>query len=152
MTKPRPKLTVDQAVARFQVIAREVVAERQARGERPPECRPFETPEEEEARRFGLAEHLIRLVCPDPGACPEHGCRRSGRCRHLVRVRQKRQQVGWSKQSRRPPGAEAARYAVWVYMNKLARPQPQDTPADRPGPSALPKPIALAKNAARSPP
>src|SRR5262245_51765663 len=119
MPKSKPKLTVDRAMAGFQILAKEIVAKRRALGERLSE-RPFETPEEEEARRFGLAEHLLRLICPDPRACAERGCRRSGRCRHLVYVQQKKQRGGRRAISRRPPGAEAARYAVWVYMNTRA--------------------------------
>lgn len=72
--------------------------------------------EEIEANHFRLAERLLHLACPDAGACTDQRCRRDRLCRHLGFVRDKREK-GIATHPRRTPGAEAFRYAVWVFMN-----------------------------------
>lgn len=74
------------------------------------------TPEEREELRFRLAKLVLSLACPDPRACNDPHCRRSVLCRHFARVEAKRAS-GKASHPMRTPGAEAARYAVWVYMS-----------------------------------
>lgn len=109
----QPALTLDQAVAEFQALANEML------GDAPPGTAAApapRSPEEREAGLFGFAEAVIGLVCPDPLACEEQRCRRNAVCRHLARVRGK-QASGQSVHPRRTPGAEAVRYAMWVFMS-----------------------------------
>jgi hypothetical protein len=65
---------------------------------------------------FAFAEFILSLACPDPRACPDRHCRRDRLCSHFARVHAKRAS-GQSSHPRRTPGAEACRYAIWVYMN-----------------------------------
>ena len=108
------KLTLNQAVAQFHAILREHL---------PPEplarAGPSvpETHEEAEARRFRLAETLLRLACPDARRCTDHRCRRSGRCRHLADLAARKQGPPRRQEDDRPPAAHALRHAIWVYMN-----------------------------------
>jgi hypothetical protein len=103
---------MDEAVAQFSAMLRERLGEpRTDRVGLAPA-----PPEEKEARQFHLAELLIALACPDARACIHQRCRRDSMCRHLARVRAK-QASGRSSHPRRTPGAEAARYAIWVYMS-----------------------------------
>jgi hypothetical protein len=74
-----------------------------------------ETPEEADTRRFLLAQHLIGLACPAPAACADPRCRREAACRHLLHVRD-RWSAGRSSHPRRPPGADALRHAIWLYV------------------------------------
>jgi hypothetical protein len=111
MMKPSRQLTIDEAIGEFQALLQEQL------GDVPPgACGPPQTPEEAEARRFQMAEHLVRLACPDRTLCADYRCRRDAICRHLAFVLT-RQRTGKSGHPRRPPGAEAVRYAIWVYMS-----------------------------------
>jgi len=111
VTTPAGKPTVDDAMSAFQVMLRA------AHGKvAPGRAAPPMTPEDREEARFRLAEAVLRLACPDPGACGDPHCRRERRCRHLARVAAKRAS-GKASHPRRTPGAEAARYAVWVLMS-----------------------------------
>ena len=106
-----PHLTVDDAVGEFRAMLKEKI------GDSPPlTTMTPQTPEEAEAGRFRFAEQLLSLACPDPAACANQQCRRNRLCRHFARLRAK-QQSGVSRNPRRTPGAEAARYAIWVYMS-----------------------------------
>jgi hypothetical protein len=98
-------------MAEFQAVAREVLGDRPLHTGSGPA-----TPEEAEASHFRLAEFVLGLACPDPRACSDQRCRRSGLCRHFAHLRQL-QQSGVTHHPRRTPGAEAVRYAVWVCMN-----------------------------------
>jgi hypothetical protein len=111
VSTPTPKPTVDDAMSEFQVMLREAL------GDSSPAtaARPM-TPEQREEARFRFAEAVLRLACPDPRACNEPHCRRNARCRHLARIAAKRAS-GKVSHPRRTPGAEAARYAVWVLMS-----------------------------------
>jgi hypothetical protein len=106
-----PQLTIDEAIGEFQAVLKEELGDN-----RPLTAMPPETPEETETRLFRLAEYMLGLACPVPAACTEQRCRRNALCRHLAHVRAK-QQSGLSRHPRRTPGAEAARYAIWVYMS-----------------------------------
>ena len=111
MTTQTRQLTIDDAIAEFQAVVREEL------GDTPPHTtRVPVTPEEAEARRFQFAEFMLGLACPDPTACTDWQCRRHRLCRHFARLRVK-QRNGVSRHPRRTPGAEAARYAIWVYMS-----------------------------------
>jgi hypothetical protein len=105
------QLTVDDAMSEFQAALREAL------GDSPPDAaaRPW-TPEEREEGLFRFAEVVLSLACPDPRACSHPHCRRMVRCRHFARVEAKRTS-GKASHPRRTPGAEAARFAVWVYMS-----------------------------------
>ena len=111
MNAPACQLTVDDAMWKFQIMLREAL------GGNPPDAatRP-ETPEEREERLFRFAEAVLGLACPDPRACSDPHCRRNVCCRHFARIGAKRVS-GTASHPRRTPGAEAARYAVWVYMS-----------------------------------
>lgn len=113
MPDPEQLISVDDAMAEFQAIAREVLADASS-GARA--STPDATPEQMEESRFRLAEYVLSLACPDPRACADHRCRRQVLCRHFERVQAKRAS-GLSNHPRRTPGAEALRYAVWVVMN-----------------------------------
>jgi hypothetical protein len=112
MTNPSPPLTIDEAVSEFQTMVQDVL------GDAPPgEHTPLpETPQEAETRRFLLAQHLIERACPAPAACRDRRCRRDPMCKHMARVRA-RWSTGQSSHPRRPPGADALRYAIWVYVS-----------------------------------
>ena len=111
MREPIPQLTVDEAMAEFQAVTKEHLGDRLASGPATPR-----TPEEAEDARFRFAEFILSLACPDPTACSNQHCRRHRACRHFARVHAKRAS-GQSAHPRRTPGAEACRYAIWVYMN-----------------------------------
>jgi hypothetical protein len=111
MTDPTHPLSVDEAMAEFQAIAREVLADASPHPGSTPAA-PAQTNE----NHFRPAEFMLSLACPDPRACRDQRCRRGGLCRHFAHVRAL-QQGRASHHPRRTPGAEAARYAVWVYMN-----------------------------------
>jgi len=111
MTAPTRQLSIDAAIGEFQAVLDEELGDSLSHQALPPE-----TPEQAEDRRFRLAEYMIALACPDPRACADQRCRRDVLCRHLSRVHAKRAS-GRSSHPRRTPGAEAARYAIWVYMN-----------------------------------
>lgn len=117
MTDRSSKLTVDEAMAAITLIAKE-------RLESAPPAEPrtvADTFEAAEARLFQTAQQLLVLACPDPRHCCHHRCRRHRLCRHFVVVRAVQSGARVLPQSRRSPGAWALRYAVWVYMNTLAR-------------------------------
>jgi hypothetical protein len=105
-------LTIDQALGEFPALLEDVLGEAPA-GDRVP---PPETPQEADTRRFLLAQYLIGRACPAPSACADYSCRRDATCKHLDRVRA-RYRAGRSSHPRRPPGAEALRYAIWVYVS-----------------------------------
>jgi hypothetical protein len=111
MTGPTQPLTVDEAMAEFQAVTREVLGDTPSYAGSMPS-----TPEEAEEGRFRFAEFILGLACPDPRACTDPRCRRNGLCRHFAHLRHG-QQSGVPRHPRRTPGAEAVRYAVWVYMN-----------------------------------
>src|SRR5262245_47697575 len=104
--------TIDQAVSEFQAL----IHERFGEAPSPGESLPPETPEEAEEARFLMAEYLVGLACPDPGRCSDLRCRRDAFCRHMAYVLT-RQNTATSHHPRRAPGAEAVRYAIWVYMS-----------------------------------
>jgi len=100
-------------MAEFRVMLREAL------GDSPPGI-PLSprTPEQREEGLFRFAELVLNLACPDPKACSHPHCRRNVCCRHFARVAAKRAS-GKTNHPRRTPGAEAARYAVWVYMSSI---------------------------------
>jgi hypothetical protein len=110
-THPR-KLTVDRAVAEFQMILLRALGP-----ETPSGSMACETPEEAEARRFRCAETLLGLACPDPRRCADHQCHRVGLCRHFADLRARQQTPPSQRPTRRSAGAAALRHAIWVYMN-----------------------------------
>ena len=108
------KLTVDEAVAEFRTI---LLAELGPPTAAPLRAGPAETPAEAEARRFRLAEELLRRACPDPTRCTDQRCRRRGLCRHFADLRARQQGRPGQPATRRTPGAAALRHAIWVLMN-----------------------------------
>jgi hypothetical protein len=108
---PTHQLTIDEAIAEFQAVVREELGDGPSDAPMTPR-----TPQEEEESRFRFAEFMLSLACPDPRACTDHRCRRNVACRHFERVQAKRLS-GKTSHPRRTPGAEAARYAIWVYMS-----------------------------------
>jgi hypothetical protein len=113
MPDPTQLLSVDEAMAEFQAIAREVLADMPS-GAR--SAAPAATPQETEDTYFRFAEWILSLACPDPRACADQRCRRGGLCRHYAQLRSM-QKNRVSFHARRTPGAQAVRYAVWAYMN-----------------------------------
>jgi hypothetical protein len=112
MTHPSCPLTIDEAVSAFQTMVQDVLGDAPLGDGTPPP----ETPQEAETRRFLLAQHLIDRACPAPAACSDRACRRDAVCKHMARVRA-RWNAGRSSHPRRPPGADALRYAIWVYVS-----------------------------------
>jgi hypothetical protein len=112
MTDTLPPLTIDEAMGAFQTMVQDVLGD-EPLGDGAPLS---ETPQEAETRRFLLAQHLIDRTCPSPSACAYRACRRDATCQHLARVRA-RWAAGRSSHPRRPPGADALRYAIWVYVS-----------------------------------
>lgn len=118
MIDPSRHLSIDDALAEFSAMIEDM-------GEDGPENGSGiavagghglpETPEEADTRRFLLAQHLIGLACPAPAACGDPRCRREAACRHLLHVRD-RWAAGKSSHPRRPPGADALRRAIWLYV------------------------------------
>ena len=108
------KLTVDEAVAEFYKI---LEAELGPPIAAPSRAGAAETPAEAEARYFRLAEDLLRLACPDPARCTDPRCRRRGLCRHFADLRARQQGRQGQPATRRTPGADALRHAIWVLMN-----------------------------------
>jgi hypothetical protein len=109
--KQQPQLlSVDEAMAEFMHAMSDLY------GDSPPAPGTPPSPAEKEADLFDLAERLLHLACPDPGACTDPRCRRDRLCRHFAFVRDKRE-TGIATHPRRTPSAEAFRYAVWVFMN-----------------------------------
>jgi hypothetical protein len=111
MTELSRQLTIDEAISEFQAMVQDELGDAPIADGGPPE-----TPEEAETRRFLAAQYLIGLACPAPAACRDHRCRREATCRHLVHVRG-RWSARKSSHPRRPPGADALRYAIWVYVS-----------------------------------
>jgi hypothetical protein len=109
--QPLRALTADAALAELQALVNDTLGDVPVGTSGPPQ-----TPEEAEATRFRMAELLVGLACPDPGVCGDQRCRRDALCRHLVYLRD-RQKSGLSDHPRRTAGAEAVRYATWVYMS-----------------------------------
>ena len=105
------QLTVDEAIAELQAVVNEELGDIGTQEKTAPR-----TPAESEEDRFRLAELLLSLACPDPRACTDQHCRRTALCRHFERVRAKRAS-GTARHPRRTAGAEAVRYAAWVYMS-----------------------------------
>jgi hypothetical protein len=118
MMDPSRQLTIDDAVSEFSAMIEDGVL-----GDAPlpvSDTPAPETPQEAEVRRFLLAQYLIGLACLAPAGCGDHRCRRDAACRHLVHVRD-RWSAGRSSHPRRPPGADALRYAIWVYVASRRR-------------------------------
>jgi hypothetical protein len=113
MTDPSRQLSIDDAVAEFCAMIEDMPEG--GPGDAVASGRGPETPQEAETRRFLLAQYLIGLACPAPAACGDPRCRREATCRHLVHARD-RFGAGRSSHPRRPPGADALRYAIWVYV------------------------------------
>jgi len=111
---PLQKLTVDEAVAEFYKILEAKLGPATAT---PWRAGPPETPAEAEARYFRLAASLLRLACPDPTRCTDQRCRRSRLCRHFADLRARQQGRPGQPPTRRTPGADALRHAIWVLMN-----------------------------------
>jgi hypothetical protein len=82
----------------------------------PGDRRPPKTPEEAETRRFLSAQYVARAACPKPADCHHDHCRRDRERRHLARIRA-RWSARKSSHPQRPPGAEALRHAIWVYVS-----------------------------------
>ncbi len=114
MTDPTQLISVDDAMADFQAITREVLGDTSFSAG---DSAPAATPEQMEESRFRLAEFMLSLACPDPRMCGDQRCQRGRLCRHFAHVQALREGSAMPHHPRRPPGAEAARYAVWVYMN-----------------------------------
>jgi hypothetical protein len=117
-----PKLSVDAAVAEFYKLLEE---ELRARGHgNEPGMRPrhyvLDTSQKAEALRFRLAELLLRLACPELRLCKDQRCRRGGLCRHLADLHMRQRPQIAPPATRRTPGADAARHAMWVFMNSEA--------------------------------
>src|SRR5262245_28320528 len=112
MTPLSPELTVDEAVDLFFSSHRaKWGTDYSGDWHREPESAA-----EREARLFGCAEEVLRLLCPDPRGCTDRRCRRLSLCRHFADLRA-RQRDGRSPQPRRTPGAAALRHAIWLYVN-----------------------------------
>jgi hypothetical protein len=115
MGTPIRQLTVDQAIGEFRALLREELGD--APDDQPAgDVAAPATPEQDEESRFACAELILSLACPDPRACTDPRCRRHALCRHFGRMRAKRAS-GIASNPRRTPGAEAVRYAIWVYMS-----------------------------------
>ena len=111
MTALSRPLTIDEAIGEFQAMVQDELGEAG-----PGVCGPpLETPAETDSRHFLLAQYLIGLACPAPARCRDYRCRRDT-CWHLARVRA-RWSARKSSHPRRPPGADALRYAIWVYVS-----------------------------------
>jgi hypothetical protein len=109
------KLTMEETVAEFFAILQVWLGHRTA-----PSIDQMhaDTSEDAEALRFRAAEQLLRAACPGPAHCSEQRCRRGGLCRHLADL-YARQGRHSPQLTRRTPGADAVRHAIWVYMNSL---------------------------------
>ncbi|MGH7754153.1 MAG: hypothetical protein ACREN5_15210 [Gemmatimonadales bacterium] len=119
MTAPTRQLTIDEAMGEFRALVQDQLDDvplGDSLGELQVDPGPPETLQEAETRRFLMAQYLLGLACPAPKTCRNYQCRRDASCRHLVRVRA-RWSAGKSGHPRRPPGADALRYAIWVYMS-----------------------------------
>ena len=114
MTQRSRQLTIDEAMGQFQTVLKEELGDAAPNAAKTPESP--ETPEEAEANRFRFAEYIVGLACPGPTACTDQRCRRNAVCRHIAHLRAT-QRDGVTRHPRRTPGAEAIRYAVWLYMN-----------------------------------
>ena len=126
MKQPLRKLTVDAALAEIQALVNDTFGDASAGPAGPPQ-----TPEEAEATRFRVAQALVGLACPDPGACADQRCRRDALCRHLAYLRD-RQRAGTSHHPRRTAGAEAVRYATWVLMSLQPENETRSAPPEGP--------------------
>jgi hypothetical protein len=112
MTMPlQRQLTIDEAVSEFRDMVQDEFGDAE-----PGDRRPLETQEEAETRRFLTAQYVVRAACPKPADCRHYSCRRDRECRHLARIRA-RWSARKSSHPRRPPGADALRYAIWVYVS-----------------------------------
>jgi hypothetical protein len=108
------KFSVDEAMAGFSQLANSLPRlpdAEPAHGRRPP------TFAEAEAQLFSFAEGLLTATCPAPARCSDHRCRRNRLCRHFEKLRTIQHPPLPQPPSRRSPGAQAVRYAIWVYMN-----------------------------------
>jgi hypothetical protein len=106
--------SVDDAVAAFCLLLRAELGSERVSPAR------AETYEQAEARYFRLARELLQAACPGRAACTDRRCRRGGCCRHLADLdAQRRGRLG-PRPTRRTPGADALRHAIWVYMNSPA--------------------------------
>jgi hypothetical protein len=108
-------LTIDEAIGEFRAMVQDELGDAEPGG-----CRPMETPAEADTRHFLLAQYLIGAACPAPADCSDYRCRRDAACRRLARVRA-RWSARQSSHPRRPPGADALRYAIWVYVSARRR-------------------------------
>jgi len=114
MTDPPNRYSVDEAMASFSKLADAIYGPSQddpARALSPP------TFVEAEAERFRFAENVLAAACPAPARCGQHRCRRNRVCQHFEKLRAIQSPPQPQPFSRRSPGAQAVRYAVWVYMN-----------------------------------
>ena len=114
MTGVPNQLSVDEAMAGFSKIANDIF------GPPPSEPARVRTPPtfaEAETERFLFAESVLSIACPAPARCSDHRCRRHRLCRHFEKLRTIQHPSGQQPFSRRSPGAQAVRYAIWVYMN-----------------------------------
>jgi hypothetical protein len=106
-------LTIDEAIGEFRAMVVDELGDAEPGAGA---CRPPETPAEADTRHFLMAQYLIGGACPAPADCAHYSCRRDATCRHMVRVRA-RWSARISSHPRRPPGADALRYAIWVYVS-----------------------------------
>src|SRR5262245_60900753 len=114
-----PKLSVDDAVAEFYKLLAEELNRRGIEPGMRPRHYVLDRSAQTETVRFCLAELLLRLACPDLRRCKDQRCRRGGLCRHLADLSM-RQRPQIAPPTRRTPGADAARHAMWVFMNSEA--------------------------------
>lgn len=114
MTYVPQRLSVDEAMADFSKLVDVIHGPSRydpARASTP------QTFAEAEAERFRFAESVLGAACPAPARCSKHRCRRNRVCQHFENLRAIRCPPQPQPFSRRSPGAQAVRYAVWVYMN-----------------------------------
>jgi len=114
---PMPKLSVDAAVAEFYKLLHEELTRRGIEPVMRPHHYVPDTSAQAEAVRFQLAELLLRLACPELRRCKDQRCRRGGLCRHLADMHMRQRPQVAPPVARRTPGADAARHAMWVFMN-----------------------------------
>jgi hypothetical protein len=121
MTSALRKLSVNEAVAEF---GRMVSAGRGPPATSGGELPVPDTPEPAEARYYRFAEELLMLACPDPRQCTDQRCRRGGLCRHFGDLRARQEGRRGGRPTRRTPGSDALRHAIWVYINASRRATP----------------------------
>jgi len=108
------QLSIDDAVAQFLATAGDMLADMPPG---PSGGRAPQTLQEQEDAHFHMAEFIVARMCPDAGRCRERVCRRAQACKHRIEILNMRAKPPIGLHPRRTPGAHAARYAMWLYMN-----------------------------------